>query len=142
MSPTPEFLSTRADLVHPIQARLAFLTDNTDARPALIRSVEGDRIELRELDGTGTTVSVHRADQLSSVLDRDDLCRVRDQPFVMVNERYGVLAIATGPASPPRQLEILIVCELDADGGVVELLSADAEQPAWQVFALRTEERT
>lgn len=137
MSPNPEFLSTRADQVHPIQARLAFVTDNSDARPALIRSVEGDRIELRELDGTGTTVSVHRADRLVAVLDRDDLCRLRGEPLVMVNERYGLLAIATGPASPPRQLEMLIVCELDDEGGVVELLSADGNQPSWQVFALR-----
>ena len=55
MSPTPEFLTTRADQVHHIQARLAFLTDNAQARPALLRSVDGDRVELCRLDGTEHT---------------------------------------------------------------------------------------
>lgn len=139
MSPTPEFLTTRADQVHPLQARLAFLTDNAEARPALLRSVDGDRVELRGLDGTERTVSVHQADRLATVLDREDLCRLRGEPLVMVNQRYGVLAVAIGPASPPSKVTMLIVCELDNGGDVVELLSADEDQPSWRTFALRHE---
>ncbi len=136
MSPTPEFLTARPDQVHPTQARLAFLTDNAQARPALLRSVDGNRIELCELDGTAHTVRVHQVDRLAKVLGRDDLCRLRSEPLVMVNERYRVLAVATGPASPPSNLAMLIVCELDEENGVIELLSSDADQPSWQTFAL------
>jgi hypothetical protein len=57
----------------------------------------------------------------------------------MVNERYGVLAVATGPAAPPSKLAMLIVCDLDDEGSVVELPSPDDPQPSWQVFALRTD---
>ena len=142
MSPTPEFLTTRADQVHHIQARLAFLTDNAQARPALLRSVDGDRVELCRLDGTEHTVRVHQAVRLAVVLERDDLCRLRDEPLVMVNERYGVLAVATGPATPPSKLAMLIVCELDDEGGVVQLLSSSDDQPCWQTFALRSEPGT
>jgi hypothetical protein len=137
MSPTPRFLTTRADQVHPTQVRLAFLTDNDQARPALLRSIDGDRVELGGLDGSAHTVRVHQSDRLAAVLERDDLCRVRGEPLVMVNERYRVLAVATGPASPPSRLAMLIVCELDNNGGVVELLSAEDDQPGWQTFALR-----
>ena len=137
MSTTPEFLTTRPDQVHHIQARLAFLTDNADARPALLRSVGGDQVELWGLDGTERTVRVHQADRLAEALGRDDLCRLRGEPLVMVNERYGVLAVATGPAAPPSKLAMLIVSELDEEGGVVELLSSSDDQPAWQVFAIR-----
>lgn len=135
MSPTPKFLTTRADQVHPIQARLAFLSDNADARPALLRSVDGGRVELCGLDGTTHTVRVHQTDRLKKVLKRDDLCRLRNEPFVMINERYGVLAVATGPPTPPSKLAMLIVCELDDEGGVVELLSGAEDQPSWQMFA-------
>ncbi len=76
MSPRPEFLTTRAEQVHPIQVRLAFLTDNDQARPALLRSVDGDRVELRGLDGSEHTVRVHQGDRLAAVLDRHDLCRL------------------------------------------------------------------
>ncbi len=76
------------------------------------------------------------------VLERDDLCRLRDEPLVMVNERYGVLAVATGPATPPSNLAMLIVCELDDEGGVVQLLSSSDDQPCWQTFALRSEPGT
>ena len=142
MSPTPEFLTTRVDQVHPIQVRLAFQSDNADARPALLHSVDGDRVELCALDGTESTARVHQTDRLAEVLDRDDLCRLRGEPLVMVNTRYGVLAVATGPAAPPSKLAMLIVSRLDDEGGVVELLSSSDDQPSWQVFALRAEAGT
>ena len=142
MSPTPKFLTTRSDQVHPTQVRLAFLTDNDQARPALLRSLDGDRVGLCGLDGTERTVRVHQAERLAVVLDRDDLCRLRDEPLVMVNERYGVLTVATGPVTPPSKLAMLIVCELDDEGGVVQLLSSSDDQPCWRTFALRSEPGT
>ena len=142
MSPTPEFLTTRPDQVHHIQARLAFLADNAQVRPALLRSVDGDTVELCGLDGTESTVRVHHAGRLAAVLERDDLCRLRGEPLVMVNRQYGVLAVATGPATPPSKVAMLIVCELDDEGGVIELASGSEDQPSWQVFAVRAEAGT
>jgi hypothetical protein len=136
MPRTPKILTARPDQVHHIQARLAFLTDNEQARPALLHSLDGDRVELRSLAGNPATVVVHQADRLAAVLERDDLCRLHGEPLVFVNPQYRVLAVATGPATPPSKLEMLIVCELDDEGGVVELLSAGEDQPAWQTFAL------
>ena len=140
MSPTPRFLTTRPDQVHPTQARLAFLTEREQARPALIRSVQDDRLELVCLDRSECTVRVHQADRLAEVLDRDDLCRLQGHPLTLVNLPRRVLAVATGPAAPPRQLEVLVVCELDDEGGVVELLSGSDDQPSWQTFALVVDE--
>lgn len=137
MPRTPKILTTRPDQVHPTQARLAFLTDNGQARPALLHALDGDRVELRNLAGaTAAVVVVHHPDRLAAVLERDDLCRLHDEPLVFVNTQYRVLAVATGPATPPANVEMLIVCELDDEGGVVELLSAGEGQPAWQTFAL------
>lgn len=138
MPSRPRHLTTRPEQVHPTQARCAFLTDNAQAGPALLRSLHADRVELVGLDGSISTAGVYRADRLARVLERDDLCRVRDQPLVMVNRQHRVLAVATGPASPPPQLAMLIVCRLE-DGGVVELLSDHDDQPSWQTFALHAE---
>lgn len=140
MSPTPRFRTTRPDQVHPTQARLAFLTEREHAQPALIRSVEHDRLELLCLDRSERTVRVHQADRLATVLGRDDLCRLHGLPLAMVNLSRRVLAVATGPATPPRRLEVLVVCELDDEGGVVELLSGSDDQPSWQTFALADDE--
>lgn len=138
MSQRPEFLTTRPDQVHPIQVKLAFLEDAGEARPALVSSFEGEVLQLRELDGSASAVRVHGAARLAEVLGRDDLCRVQGLAFVLVNEQYRVVAVATGPATPPSPLSVLIVSRLE-DGGVVELMSSSDDQPAWQVFALRKE---
>lgn len=140
MSPTPRFLTASPDQVHPIQARLAFLTEREHAQPVLIRSVEEDRLELLYLDRSERAVRVHQADRLATVLERDDLCRLQGLPLAMVNLSRRVLAVATGPATPPRRIEVLVVCELDDEGGVVELLSGSDDQPSWQTFALADDE--
>ncbi len=137
MSPRPEFLTTRPDQVHPIQVKLAFLTDSTQARPVAISSVDGDLVQLRELGGAVASIRVHAAARLAEVLERGDLCRVGGLPLALLNPQYRVLAVATGPASPPPDLTVLIVSQLDADGAVVELLSGSDDQPSWQVFAVR-----
>jgi hypothetical protein len=61
--------------VHPVQARCAFLTDNAQAAPALLRSLRADRVELVGLDASVRTVGVHHTDRLARVLERDDAGR-------------------------------------------------------------------
>ncbi len=47
--------------------------------------------------------------------------------------QHGVLAVATGPTSPPDRLIVQLVSRVE-DGSVVELIGGD-DQPSWQVFA-------
>lgn len=138
MTDRTEFLTARPDQVHHRQAKLAFLDDPAHpASPALLVSLDGDTVELQHLGGRPGSVRVHHPDRLAEVLTRADLCRVQGHPLLLVNEHHGVLAVATGPATPPSQLAVLLVSRLD-DGGVVELVAADDSQPSWQTFALRT----
>ena len=121
---------------HPIQVSRAFLDDiDHRARPARLESVEGEVVVIRNLDDTTTQVTVTDPKRLAKVLARPDVCRLRDLPLLLVNEHYGLLGIATGPATPPSRLEVLIVSRLE-DGRVVELINDDP-QPSWQIFALR-----
>ncbi len=112
----------RDDLAHP-------------ARPAAVVTVDAHAVGLRFLDGSETVVAVQDAERLHRVLARVDLCRLGEHPLCLVNEFYPVLGIATGPAAPPSRLVVLLVSQLGADGGVVELINDD-DQPGWQILAL------
>ena len=112
MNTDPSRNPTSTDRVHPIQVRRAFLEDADDARPATLTGVDGGAVSIRYLDDTTATVTVGEPERLAEVLDRDDLCRLRGQPLLLVNTAYRLLAVATGPAAAPPRLEMLIVCRL------------------------------
>lgn len=119
------------------QVRAAFGADpDRPAVPGTIAGVDGDEVEVRHVDGRVERVTVDDPDRLGDVLGRDDLCRLDGRPLVLTNVDLGVLGVATGPPTPPPRLEVLWVSSLE-DGEVVELLSGGADQPAWQVLALR-----
>ena len=123
--------------LHHIQVKLAFLADREHrARPAALIRFDGAEVELEYLNGEPATVTVTEPERLALVLGRDDLCRYRGFPLLLVNTHHRVIGVATGPAAPPSKLEVMIVCRLDDDGSVVELPSSDDTQPAWQTFAL------
>ena len=124
-------------LLHHIQVKRAFLDDQEHpARVALLGEVTGSALEIVYLDsGDSDVVEVANASRLAEILARDDLCRVRERPLLLVNTHYRVLGIATGPAGPPPQLEVLIVSRLE-DGDVVELVTDSDVQPSWQLLAL------
>lgn len=135
MTTQPSKIASSADGVHPTQVRLAFLQDAENARPATLTGIHGNIVSVRYLDGTTAIVTVCDPDRFAGVVNRDDLCRLGGQPLLLVNTSYRVLAVATGPASPPSKLAVLIVCRLE-NGSVAELLSGADDQPAWQTFAL------
>lgn len=121
--------------LHPTQVRRALGTDgDRPARPATVLGADGDRVGLQLLDGSTDTVRVTDPARLARVLDRADLCRLRGRPLALVNPGAGVLAVATGPAEPPAQLEVLFVQVIEG-GSVVELLGHE-DQPGWQLLAL------
>ena len=128
--------SSGSRLLFHAQVKRAFGDDpDHPARPATVVGVDEHVAELRFLDGSHTDVAVHDAELLHRILAREDLCRLGEQPLCLVNESYGVLGIATGPAVPPTRLEVLWVSQLGDDGGVVELLG-NGDQPGWQILAL------
>lgn len=138
MTDEPEIYTAPPGGLHHIQVKLAFLTDQEHrARPAALTAVDGDTVTISYLDGAAETVVVNEPERLADVLARDDLCRIQGHPLLLVNTHYRVLGIATGLATPPSKLEVLIVSRLE-NGSVVELVNGDDTQPAWQTFALRS----
>lgn len=137
MTTRPNRITASSAAVHPTQVRRAFLDDAEHARPATLAGVDGSVVEVRYLDGTTAALTVCDPARFAEVADRDDLCRLGGRPLLLVNTSYRVVAVATGPATPPSQLTVSIVCRLE-HGSVVELVSESDDQPAWQTFALQT----
>jgi hypothetical protein len=121
------------------QAQIAFSSDgDSPARPAILVETEGESVTVRYFDNSTDTFSVFKADRLAAVFARADLCRFREQPFLLVNRHHGALAVATGPATVPSPLEVLLVSRVE-NGAAVEFLSDDESQPCWQLFAIAPE---
>lgn len=136
MTKRPETLNAPACVFSHGQAQIAFSSDgDSPARPAILVETEGDSITVRYFDNTTDTFSVFKADRLAAVFARADLCRFREQPFLLVNRHYGALGVATGPATVPSRLEVLLVSRVE-DGAAVEFMSDDESQPGWQLFAI------
>ncbi|MFZ4519588.1 MAG: hypothetical protein ACOYOP_14455 [Microthrixaceae bacterium] len=136
MTIRPELYVAPPGGLHHLQVKLALGFDEEHpARPATLVDADGGAVELRYLDGTAGTVTVADPERLAAVLARDDLCRLHDRPLLLVNTHHRVLALATGPATPPSRLEVLWVSRIE-DGTVVELLTDDPAQPTWQTFAV------
>ena len=122
------------------QAQIAFSSDgDSPARPAILVELDGASITVRYFDNSTDTFSVFKADRLAAVFARKDLCRFREQPFLLVNRHYGALGVATGPATVPSRLEVLMVSLIE-DGAALEFISDDESQPGWQLFAIAPEE--
>lgn len=128
MSPLPPAL-------HHTQIRAALGPDASPrARPATVTDTAADGVvNVRFLDGDTSTLSVADTIRLTATLERPDLCRLRGEPLVLWSAQHGVLAVATGPTSPPDRLVVQLVSRVE-DGSVVELIGGD-DQPSWQVFA-------
>jgi hypothetical protein len=137
MTTDPDHGIADAGRLHHIQVRLAFLADRGHpARPGRLISTDGTTVTVAYIDdGTVETIYVVDGHRLDDVLRRHDLCLLDRSPLVLVNTRYRVLGIATGPAAPPPQVEVDIVSRIE-DGSVVELISDSDTQPAWQLLAI------
>jgi hypothetical protein len=123
--------------VHYIQVRKAFESGG-GAYSARIVERHGTTVVVERLpDRAAATFVVARPFHLASVLARDDLTRWGGSPLALVSERYGVLAVATGPPEPPDQLSVLPTVTRLEDGETVEIPTMDEDQPSWQLFAAK-----
>lgn len=118
------------------QAQIAFSSDgDSPALPAILVELDGASVTVRYFDNSTDTFSVFKADRLAAVFAREDLCRFREQPFLLVNRHHAALGVATGPATVPSPLEVLLVSRVE-DGAAVEFISDHESQPCWQLFAI------
>ena len=114
--------------------------DGQRDRLARLGGVEqrGDKFErpagIGERHGEGSP-GLQRVGEIGELLARDDLCRLRDRPLLLVNTYYRVLAIATGPSSPPSQLKASTVFAFENDS-VTEVLPIEDGQPTLRTLAL------
>ncbi len=118
------------------QAQVAFSSEgDSPALPAILVALDGASVTVRYFDNSTDTFTVYKADRLAAVFVRDDLCRFREQPFLLVNRQHAALGVATGPATVPSQLEVLMVSLIE-DGAALEFITDDESQPGWQLFAI------
>ena len=118
------------------QAQVAFSSEgDSPALPAILVELDRESVTVRYFDNSTDTFSVFKADRLAAVFAREDLCRFREQPFLLVNRHHAALGVATGPATVPSRLEVLMVSLIE-DGAALEFISDDESQPGWQLFAI------
>lgn len=139
MTKRPETPDAPAGELSHGQAQVAFSSEgDSPALPAILVELDRESVTVRYFDNSTDTFSVFKADRLAAVFAREDLCRFREQPFLLVNRRYGALGVATGPATVPSRLEVLMVSLIE-DGAALEFISDDESQPGWQLFAIAPE---
>ena len=86
MTKRPETQHSPAGELSHGQAQIAFSSGgDSPARPAILVELDGASITVRYFDNSTDTFSVFKADRLAAVFARKDLCRFREQPFLLVN---------------------------------------------------------
>jgi hypothetical protein len=140
-SPGAATPASRPTHVHHIQARKAFGPDGGAYVGRLVAYENSTALVERVPRGPVDTFVVARADDFATTLTRDDLTQLDGAPLVLVNATYNVLGIATGPATPPERLSLILVTRLEG-GHAVEIPAADPEQPNWQLFVIWLAEPT
>jgi len=128
--PTPS-RRRRAQSIHPTAVRMAFGGDLD--HQAVTGRVIGRCGQTLSVQTTAGWAGVESDDPgLVDALDRPDVCRHQGEPVVLLNVRYGLLALAVGPAVPPRRLVVAPAVRLQ-DGSAVEIPGIPP-QPSWLVF--------
>ena len=122
--------------LHWIQVKLAFGNEGkVQARPAALLEVDGAHVDIHYLGGPDETVEVVEPDRLAELLTRDDVCRLNDEPLLLVNTYYRVFGLATGPATAPAQLKASLAFAF-GNSSVTMTLPAGEDQPTLHTLAL------
>jgi hypothetical protein len=131
----PRWPAGRPTSIHWIQARLAF-ESGAEAYPGRLICVDyGTVLVERVTDGTTTVLVVALPDRLTALLARDDLTMFRGTALAVLNERYGVLGIATGPSELSCELRLCSNVSRLENGETVEIPAVDHAQPSLQLLA-------
>jgi hypothetical protein len=134
-SPGAAAHADRPTHVHHIQAGKAFGPDGGAFVGRLVAYYATSALVERVADGSVDTFVVARPNDFTTTLRRDDLTQLDGAPLVLVNALFNVLGIATGPATAPEMLSLVLVTRLEG-GHAVEIPSSAPEQPDWQLFVV------
>ena len=121
--------------VHHGQVSRAFGPGGGSYVARLVATRDSTARVARVPDGSVISFEIARPDAFAATLERDDLTLLDDAPLVLVSPAYGVLGVATGPATPPPSLSVVAVSRLEG-GHAVEIPASDAGQPSFQLFAV------
>ena len=118
----------------PRHVQCAFGDEATSVERLIVVSSDGYRVTLRTVDGKARVATVTDGDAFATALDRRDLTKVRDHPFLMVNARRRLIALAVGPMELPAKMRILANVVRLEDGSAVEIPGDGDGQPSWLLF--------
>jgi hypothetical protein len=121
--------------IAPRRVQTAFGDEAANVEPMIVIDAHGDRLTLRTVDGKARVGTVAYADAFATALDRPDLTRIRgEHPFLLVNVRRRLIALAFGPVDLPDKIRMLAnVVRLEA-GSAVEIPGDGDGQPSWLLF--------
>jgi len=120
--------------IAPLRVRCAFAAEAASVEPMVVVGAHDGRATLRTTSGETRTAVIADAAAFTAALDRSDLTQVREHPFLLVNVRRRLIALAFGPSELPEQIRMLAhIVRLDA-GGAVEIPGGDDTQPSWLLF--------
>ncbi|MCJ7671786.1 MAG: hypothetical protein MUP67_07025 [Acidimicrobiia bacterium] len=127
--------TNRRTHVHHGQVSRAFKQEAGAYLARLVAHEDSGALLERVPDGPAVALEIARPEEFAAVLDRDDLTLLDGAPLVLVGPAYGVVGVATGPATPPAHLSVVFVSRLEG-GHAVEIPASDPDQPSWQLFAV------
>lgn len=110
----------------------AFVRERDEVVVGHLADVFADLAMVRALDGQEWQRSLVEPEALAETLHRSDVTHHDGAPIVLFHPGRGLLAVLTGPAEAPAQLELVAAVDLESDVPTV-VLGADEDQ-AWLVF--------
>jgi hypothetical protein len=117
-----------------LRVQRAFGDEAATVEPMIVVNAREGLARLRTMAGEDRTARLSDAAAFAAALDRRDLTRVREHPFLLVNVRRRLIALAFGPKEPPEQIRMLAhIVRLEA-GSAVEIPGDDDTQPSWLLF--------
>ena len=120
--------------IAPRRVQVAFGDESASVEPMIVIDHDNGRAALRTVAGEDRFATIVDAEAFAAALQRADLTKVKEHPFLFVNPKRQLIALAFGPPQPPDKIRKLpTVARLEA-GSAVEIPAADSTQPSWLLF--------
>jgi hypothetical protein len=120
--------------IAPLRVRCAFGDESSLVEPMIVIDSNGGRATLRTLRGDERVAQLADESAFNAALDRPDLTRLQEHPFLLVNAGRGLVALAFGPQNVPTELSMRANIVRLEDGSAVEIPCGDDAQPSWLLF--------
>ena len=121
--------------IAPGRVQRAFGDEAAEVKPMIVVESADGRVTLRTLSGEDRGATIVDMTAFTAALDRPDLTRIRGTlPFLLVNARHRLIALAFGPTELPDQIRMLANVVRLEDGSAVEIPGGDDTQPSWLLF--------